>query len=109
MIKDRGSKKWTSIFLPEHVERIRSLNKELREDKKPDLDDFELSLISEEIERAYKSKCDTTIKFWQDGKIIPRQGTVEGIDIQSKIVLLHDPFGIIKIPFKDIVSVTMIN
>ncbi|HEY4601282.1 MAG TPA: YolD-like family protein [Cerasibacillus sp.] len=38
-IKDRGTKKWTSIMLPEHVKALRELNKELDKVQKPILDE----------------------------------------------------------------------
>lgn len=38
-IKDRGTKKWTSIMLPEHVKALRELNAELNKVEKPILDE----------------------------------------------------------------------
>ncbi len=108
-VQDRGSKKWTSLMLPEHVERIRSLNEELRQDKKPRLDDLELSLISEEIGRAYESKSTIRLAYWRDGYIRLDYGVPTLIDVSLKKVTIADSFGTTQYPFAEIVGVVTIH
>ncbi|GEN31675.1 hypothetical protein HNQ35_002040 [Cerasibacillus quisquiliarum] len=41
-IKDRGTKKWTSIMLPEHVKALKQLLADERKEQKPLLDEQHL-------------------------------------------------------------------
>lgn len=109
MIRDRGNIKWTAMMLPEHVAKLRDWMDKDRYIERPVLEDFDLQSIQEEIEVAYKRKCQTLLKTWIDGKIIPYQGTIEKIDIHSKCIILEDPFGIERIPVADVISVQCID
>lgn len=55
MIKDRGSIKWQGMMLPEHVAKINYWRNK-RYEERPQLDDFDLQSIQEEIESAYTRK-----------------------------------------------------
>lgn len=107
--RDRGTKKWVAMMLPEHVVKIKEWVAEDDYTERPDLDDWELQQIQEEIEVAYKSKCQTLIKTWVDGKIIHYQGTIKEIDLHLRIIMLQDPFGIERIPVEKIISVQSLN
>ena len=53
-IRDRGTKKWTAMMLPEHLKELRIWENENKMVKRPELEEFELTLIAEEVERAHK-------------------------------------------------------
>lgn len=109
MIIDRGSKKWTSIFLPEHIARVKIMFEEGRQDEMPELDDFELELIADEIQRAYKSKSTIRLTYWRAGYLYDDYGVPIQIDVVSKSIVLDNPFKTIRYPFGDIVAVTAID
>ncbi len=104
MIRDRGNIKWQGLMLPEHVAEINNWrNKQLYEER-PQLDDFDLQSIQEEIESAYKRKCQTLIITWKDGKFMMRGGIITEINVQSMCIFLDNPFGIERIAVADIVG-----
>lgn len=109
MIKDRGMKKWQGLMLTEHVNMLKDWRKECESVKRPELGEWELDLIQEEIEIALRSKCQTHFKMWIDGNIIERQGTIEEIDFKSRIIKVQDPFGILRIDVTVIVSVNRLD
>ncbi len=109
MIRDRGSIKWTAMMLPEHVVELRKWMDREYYTERPDLDEFDLQGIQEEIEVAHKRKCETLVETWKDGLITPHQGIIEGLDLQTQTVLLDDPFGIERIQVSDIISVKCVD
>ena len=60
-VRDRGSKKWVAMMLPEHVQLIRQYNEDIKKVHRPSLDEFDLLAIQEQIEIAMKRNVE--IKF----------------------------------------------
>lgn len=52
MIKDRGSIKWTSMMLPEHVKQLRDWEREEEEKGRNDLDEQQLEEMNQQIYMA---------------------------------------------------------
>ena len=109
MIQDRGNIKWTAMMLPEHVGLLRDWHDENEVTKRPELDEFELTLLAEEIERAHKGKSDVKLTHWKDGRLIEDYGKVMTIDTSSKTIVLDDPFGTKRYDFADITAVSIIE
>lgn len=109
MIQDRGKIKWRGMMLSEHVQALNDWRQEDGMMKRPELDEWDLRGIQEEIEAASKRKCQTRIETWIDGRLIPYQGTIEEIDTRSQCIMLEDPFGLQRIPVADIFLVRCIN
>lgn len=107
--RDRGNIKWTSLFIPEHLERIREWYEEDDYVEQPELDQFDWDNIQQTLEVAHQRQCETKIQTWKDGKIVHHQGVIRVINIQSKVVLMEDPFGVERISVSDIVGVQCIN
>lgn len=104
-IRDRGSKKWTAMMLPEHVEALREWLDEDNYIEKPEFDDWELQLIQEEIEIGFKRKNIVFVRTWQEGKIITFQGVIKEIDFQFRCIVLEDPFETERIPVEEIIGI----
>lgn len=107
--RDRGKIKWTSLMLPEHLERLREWQAEDDYIDQPQLDQLDWDNIQETLETAYMRQCETKIQTWQDGKIIHHQGKIKEINVLSKTVILEDPFGKDRIPVIEIVSTRCLN
>lgn len=108
-IKDRGTLKWQGMFLTEHVQMLRDLAEEEKRTPKPNLDEFDMQLISEEMDLAMKRKCDIIIHTWKDWKITRHHGTITDIDIQRRVLILEDPFKSHQLNLDEIVSVNMVD
>lgn len=76
MLKDRGSIKWTSLMLPEHVELLKNLWQEDKKTVKPILDEQELELLNERIIDAASSKKEVTLSVYENGIINKYCGVV---------------------------------
>ncbi|MET3659067.1 YolD-like family protein [Sporosarcina psychrophila] len=104
-IRDRGNIKWTAMMLSEHLVELRKWLKEDNNEERPELDDFDLQAIQEEVEVAYKRKCLTFVKSWDKGKIILHSGVIKEINVQSMCITIYGPFGKDRILVKDIIGV----
>jgi hypothetical protein len=108
-IRDRGTKKWTAMMFPEHIVELRNWMDREHYTERPELNEWDLQVIQEELEVAYKRKCEVLIKIWKDGEIMLRGDIIVGIDLQSNCVLLDDPFGINRIHVSDIIVVQIVE
>ena len=84
--------------------KINAWGNEEQYEERPQLDDFDLQSIQEEIELAYKRKCQTLIIIWKDGKFIMRCGVIKEINSQSLCIFLDDTFGNVRISVADILG-----
>lgn len=104
MIRDRGNIKWTAMMLSEHIKELRVWKDEDNHIERPELSEWDLQTIQEEIEVAYKRKCQTLVKTWKDGKIMSRGGIIESIDLRTMALILDNPFGTERIVVADIID-----
>ena len=107
--RDRGRIKWTAMMLTEHVQKLREWTNEDDYEERPSLDEFDLQLIQDEIELAYKSKGQVLIKTWNNGHLEKHRGIIEGIDFQLMMIVLNVSPGLERISVKDIVGVQNIS
>ncbi|MCM3636366.1 YolD-like family protein [Sporosarcina luteola] len=108
-IKDRGRIKWTALMLPEHLTELRDWYAEDAHTEQPELTEWNLAAIQDEIEIAYKRKCETLIKTWRDNRIVEYQGIVETIDLYNKSILLADSIGDFRLSIEHIISAQCID
>ncbi|GKV54218.1 hypothetical protein NCCP2222_01650 [Sporosarcina sp. NCCP-2222] len=108
-IRDRGNIKWTAMMLPEHIAQLRDWQAEDGRKERPELNEWDLAALQEELELAFKRKCQARIHTWKDGRIIPHRGIVEQIDIHNQAIILADPFGDVNISIEEIISVQSVD
>lgn len=109
MIQDRGNIKWTAMMLPEHVKMLRDWQEQNGKVDKPQLDEYELELISDEITRAHKSKSTIQLTYWREGYFRNDYGIVIELDMKGKTIVIDDPFGTNRYEFDEIVAVSLIE
>ena len=107
--RDRGRIKWTAMMLTEHVEKLREWMDEDNYVERPALDEFDMQLIQEEIELAYKRKCQALIKTWKNGKVEKQQGIIDEIDLRLMVIVLVDSFEKDRISVSDIIGIQCVN
>ncbi|MFJ7934365.1 YolD-like family protein [Sporosarcina sp. NPDC096371] len=108
MIQDRGNIKWRGMMLTEHTKRINSWLEDDKKTEKPQLDDLELGLIADEIERAYKSRTTIKLTYWRGGYLDDDYGKIIEINTTNHTLVLDDPFSTTRYPFDEIVAVSLI-
>lgn len=108
-VKDRGNIKWQGMFLTEHVKLLREMEEESRKMPQPNLDEYDLQLIQEEVELALRRKCDIIVHTWKDGKVTRHHGTMVGVDEKREVLIYEDPFKQRAVILNEIVSIKLID
>lgn len=109
-VRDRGMKKWSMMMmLPEHAEELKKWREEDEYTEEPYLDEFELTLIADEVERAFKGKSTVKLTYWRDGKLLDDYGVPIKVDITNKKLVIDDPFDTTKYSFEEIVAVSLVE
>ena len=90
MIRDRGNIKWTAMMLPEHLRELRKWQAEDNLVKRPDLSEWDLQQIQQEIDRAIRSRKLTEVQTWSDGILRKDVGVIASADISSQRIQLDE-------------------
>lgn len=101
--RDRGQKKWTSIMPTELITKLRQWHQEYDLVKRPELDEFDLQTLQEEIERALKSELETRITTWSDGVLHYQIGILSNAN--KEYLQISNSQGNQRIPLNDVVAV----
>ncbi|MFF2752801.1 YolD-like family protein [Psychrobacillus sp. NPDC058041] len=109
MIKDRGTKKWTAMMLPEHVSLIRKYNEEQKKNPRPQLDEWDRDIIQENIQIAMSRNVEVEIKTWKNGAFICSVGKITWIDLKRRVIEMEDVFHSFCLRFDDIVDVSVLE
>ncbi|AXI09308.1 YolD-like family protein [Oceanobacillus sp. 143] len=105
MTKDRGTIKWSSLMLPEHVELLKELWKEDEKVRKPLLDPQQIEIIHNDLMDAYHSERSVTISFYQNVAVSHLSGVITKLDqYRNSIILQTDDNERHIIPFQQIIS-----
>lgn len=108
-VRDRGSKKWVAMMLPEHVKMLRDYSEEIKKVARPDLNEFDYEAIQEQIELAMKRNVEIKIKRWKEGEFLYNRGTIQWIDLTKRTIEVEDPFRCFKLKIDEIVDVTILE
>lgn len=93
MIKDRGSKKWTAIMLPEHVANVKHFIDEQSKVVKPVLDEQAWQGIELTVQEALENEYLLVFVYWSRGHFKNLVGTIQLIDVNKKEIRIVDKFG----------------
>lgn len=111
-IRDRGRIKWTSLMLPEHVQRLRDTWEEFEREDKPIIDHFTLNENEERIHYAMEYNLSIIFKVWRDlpGKCEEVTGKVRYIQPQDHVLRVQcEDNTHIRLSFEDVVTVNVID
>ncbi|RDW22085.1 YolD-like family protein [Oceanobacillus chungangensis] len=105
MAKDRGTIKWSSLMLPEHVELLKELWKEDEKVTKPLLDPQQIEVIHNDLMEAYRLRKYVTLSRYQNATISHLTGLITKLDQYGyEIVLQTEDHNRHRIPFQQITS-----
>src|SRR5690625_1948732 len=88
MLKDRGTIKWTSLMLPEHVALLKEMWQEDTHLEKPIVDEQELLLINERILASFHQNESICINVYEAKNIQAYKGTVVQMDHSNQTITL---------------------
>lgn len=104
-IRDRGVIKWTAMMLPEHIQALRKLKEENDYIERPQLTDWELQDLQEELERAYRMETDSVITIWKNGRTDTYIGKIVALDPNRGLISVDGPYGNDRIAVNNIIKV----
>lgn len=94
--KLEGNGMWSSsrMMLPEHVEGLLEQNRGLKNFARPTLDEQEIELVNEAIQRSIYGKCLITLNVYDTFRYRYLEGVVTRIDhkLQQIKFTIHNPF-----------------
>src|SRR5690625_1887014 len=102
MINDRGTKKWTSLMLPEHVEALKKVFAETDYVEKPILDEQQQMEIDMILQLALKDNRTVKIKCYAEYNYRTVEGKPVIIDMLNNCLKLHNDT---KIKLDDVMEV----
>ncbi len=106
MIKDRGTKKWTAMMLPEHVKLLKDMEIDFNRVKKPNIDEQGWEQINETLHIAIEYNLPLIFTLWIDGFFEEIEGAVHFIDLINRKIHVVDLSGDVhKIKFNAIAEV----
>lgn len=99
MNKDRGTIKWTSLMLPEHIQRLRAWDNELYDMLPKEKADWELEALHQTIQQAYRLNTPVTFTLYKQGTWQTMTGIITAIDLNKRYVLLETDITVKTVPF----------
>jgi|SRR5690606_1932361 len=106
MVHDRGTIKWTSLMLPEHVELLKRIWNEDKKVVKPNLDEQELEVLNNQILQAFHQKQCIQIEYYYDNQRLEIRGIIKKLDSLHQMIVIKDITGdIVSIPFRNIFQI----
>lgn len=106
MVHDRGSIKWTSLMLPEHVELLKSIWNEDKKQTKPILDEQEIEVLNMQLIEAYQEKQRITVTYYKNHQLFTIEGQVIKLDSVHHTILVRNSEQTTTIPFTSIYHIT---
>ncbi|WP_217585485.1 YolD-like family protein [Lentibacillus saliphilus] len=89
MLKDRGTIKWTSLMLPEHVKMLKELWDEQQIEPRPILDAQELDRFNNQLIQAYETQTSLKIAVYMVNRVSWQTGFITKLDPTSKSIELQ--------------------
>ncbi|HZW67996.1 MAG TPA: YolD-like family protein [Pseudogracilibacillus sp.] len=104
-VQDRGTMKWVSLMLPEHVELLKEVFVE-RQDK-PTLDEQKMTEIDQTVKYAIKHHTPLEMTYFYNGRFEKIVSRLEKIDQWRGFILLKNEAGI-KISLSSLIDVRLV-
>lgn len=90
-VHDRGTMKWVSLMLPEHVELLKNVFAERQE--KPILDEQKRIELDQKLKYSLKHQIDIAITYFKHGEYVTLHGKIEQIDQWKGYIFLSNGEG----------------
>ncbi|MDE0581568.1 YolD-like family protein [Planococcus sp. A6] len=108
-VQDRGALKWTALMLPEHIRMLREWKEEDNRVPKPELDEFDLHALQENIEIAIVRTCQAEIQVWKDNQLHYYTGMIISMDIHTRTIVYDDSLSTKRLSVDEITSVRLMD
>lgn len=109
MLKDRGTIKWTSMMLTEHVQLLKQWDTEERYIEKPHLTAWELDDLQQTIEQAIRTHLQLEITIWSNGETSSYVGFIKKLNIERQELYFETSTDIKKLSIVAIVAARLLD
>ncbi|WP_077309098.1 YolD-like family protein [Terribacillus halophilus] len=108
MVHDRGKIKWTSLMLPEHVEMLQQMGREIGIEKAPILDEQQLEELEQKVQQIQIGATKAFISYSSGNKVNRVSGIVTGLKPVEQYLLLDtaDRLYPVRIPFNRLIDIS---
>lgn len=103
MINDRGTKKWTALMMPEHIEMLNRMWKELEHKEQPILDEHQIEENAMKLQLAIHDNLTVEVKYFKDHDFNTVRGKI--LSIVSNDYLMFEDEDSTKVKFSDVIEV----
>lgn len=109
LVRDRGTKKWTSLMLPVHLKKLEEIEIKTEKVEKPLLDEYEWEEIERQIGSSLETHTPIILKVYKKGNLNYRGGIVVKVDpIHKRIEIKTDDDEHEKLSIAEIVGVEVL-
>lgn len=108
-VSDRGLIKWQGMLLTEHVRLIKAFHEEQDQVPKPELTEFDLQAIQEEVEIAMSRRCVVQLKTWKNGAFFTNTGVIQEIDLRNGQLVCEDGSGRQRVSVESLVGIQLVD
>lgn len=89
-LKDRGTKKWTSFWIPQHVQMVHHMFEEDTYETKPQLDEQELEEINNRLHYALHQGIEVEITYFTHHQKQKITGKIHSIHLLHRTITLDN-------------------
>ncbi len=108
MIRDRGTIKWTSMMLPEHVKMLRDWKVSQNYEQQRDVDEQLLEEMNRHLQQAVFEDEFVQITYYKDHHHHSVSGKVGKINLhQNRLSIYEEQAGYMELILSDIVDVKL--
>ncbi|MCM3396501.1 YolD-like family protein [Oceanobacillus profundus] len=103
MINDRGTKKWTALMMPEHIEMLNQVWKELDHKEKPILDEQQMEENAMKLQLAIHDSLTVEVKYFNEHDFHTVRGKLLSV-INNDCLMFNDEDRT-RVKFSDVIDV----
>ncbi len=105
-VHDRGTMKWVSLMLPEHVELLKDVF--VSRPEKPVLDDQKMQEMDQKLKYGLRHQVCLSITYYREGYYCTLNGKIDRIDQLNGYIVLANQEGII-LPLTELTDVEILS
>jgi len=89
-IKDRGTRKWNSFWIPDHVQMVHGMFEEEEIEKKPELDEQELEEMNAYLYYALHEGIEVEITYYSNHRLKKITSKIQSINMVHRYIILDN-------------------
>ncbi|MFC2948509.1 YolD-like family protein [Virgibacillus sediminis] len=89
-VNDRGTKKWTSIMMPEHTKLLEEMWKQQDYRERPMLNDHQIEDINIALQLALKDDLTVEIEYFKNHYYHKTKGKLLSVDVLSQYIQINN-------------------